>query len=40
MEVVQLPQDYRALKRDSLFFITESPGVPGTHLIDLRKMKE
>ena len=28
------------LRRDSLFFTTNSPGVPGTHLIDLGRMKD
>ena len=27
------------LRGDSLLFTTISPGVPGTHLIDFRKMK-
>ena len=28
------------LKGDSLPFMTQSPGVPGTHLIDLGRMKK
>ena len=27
------------LRRDSLLFTTQFPGVPGTHLIDLERMK-
>ena len=27
------------LQRGSLYFATKCPGVPGTHLIDLRRMK-
>ena len=29
----------KPLRGDSLLFTTQSPGVPGTHLIDLRRMK-
>ena len=29
----------KSLRRDSLLFTTQSPEVPGTHLIDLRRMK-
>ena len=29
----------KPLNGDSLIFTTQSPGVPGTHLIDLRRMK-
>ena len=28
------------LRGDSLFLTNQSPGVPGTHLIDFRRMKE
>ena len=28
------------LTEDSLFFTTQSPGVPGTHLINFSKMKD
>ena len=28
------------LRQDSLLFTTQSPGVPGTHLIDIGRMKE
>ena len=28
------------LRGDSLLFTTKSPGAPGTHLIDLRRMKD
>ena len=27
------------LRRDSLFFTTQFPGIPGTHLINLKRMK-
>ena len=36
---VQLSQDYTANTRKILLFTTKSAGVPGTHLVDLRKMK-
>ena len=37
MDGVQLPQGYRADM--SLLFNTKSPQIPGTHLIDLGRMK-
>ena len=40
MDGVQLSQGYRATtKGDSLLFTTRSPGLPGTHLVNLRRMK-
>ena len=40
MDGVQLSQSYRPLWGDSLLFPTKSPGVPGTHFISLRRMKD
>ena len=34
-----IQQGYRATTRDSLLFTTQSPGVPGTHLINFGGMK-
>ena len=39
MDGVQLSQGYQALRGDSLLFTTQSAGVPGTHVIDLRRME-
>ena len=41
MDRVELPQGCIAslLWGDSLFLTDKSPGVPGTHLIDFRRMK-
>ena len=40
MDGVQLPQGYRATARKSLLFTTYFPEIPGTHLIDLGRMKD
>ena len=41
MDEVQLPQGYRteSLWADSLLLTTKSPGVSGTNLVNLGKMK-
>ena len=39
MNGVQVPQDYRPTKRRQLLFTTKFPEIPGTHLIDLGRMK-
>ena len=39
MDEVQLSQGYRATQEDGLLFTTLSPAVPGTHLINIGKMK-
>ena len=39
MEAFQLSQGYRATTRGQFTFTTNSPGDPGTHLIDLGRMK-
>ena len=39
MEGVQLPQGYRTIMRRSSLFTFRSPGVPGTHFINLGRMK-
>ena len=39
MDKVQLPRGRRVTKRN-LLFIIKSPGVPGTHLIGLGRMKD
>ena len=38
MDGVQLPQVYRA-SGGSVLCTIKSPGIPGTYLIDLRRMK-
>ena len=35
----QLSQDYRATMRRQLLFTTQFPGVPGTNLIDLGRVR-
>ena len=40
MDGVQLPKGAKPLRGDSLHFTAKSPGVPGTHLIDPRRMKD
>ena len=39
MDGVQLRQGYRATMRRQLLFTTKFPDIPGTHLIDLGRMK-
>ena len=39
MDRLQLSQDYRALRGDSLLFTIQFQEVPGTQLIDLGRMK-
>ena len=39
MDEVQLLEATELLRGDSLLFTTKSPGGPGTHLIDLGRMK-
>ena len=40
LKVVLALKAIEELQGDSLRLISESPGVPGTHLIDLRRMKD
>ena len=39
MEGVQLSQGYRATSRRQFTFYHSVPGVPGTHLINLKRME-
>ena len=39
MDGVQFLKATEPLRGDSLLFTTQFPGFPGTHLIDLRRMK-
>ena len=39
MDAVQLPQGYRATTRRQFTFNTKSPGIPGTHFVDIGRMK-
>ena len=39
MDGVQLPQGYRATTRRQFTFYRKFSKIPGTHLIDLRRMK-
>ena len=40
MDRVQLTQGYTATVRGSLNFTTKSPEIPGTYLIDVRRMTD
>ena len=39
MDVIHLSQGYRAIMRKHFTFYIQFPGVPGTQLIDLGRMK-
>ena len=39
MNSVEMSQSYRAIQGDTSLVSTKSPGVPGTHLIDLGRME-